>query len=608
MFLRRVQSEKARVEYLAWISLCLIGIFTLSCTKKDIDIQFYILRDRVIVTDKVLMKKALYVSFVIPKKLDELKDMSIQGKLFCNGSLVDESSIKSFNERYGNLVFDLPYQVPEGRYTITIDAFNEQGNVIAKGNLTIERTALKSYFYSGSKTSVPVFEEIPYRRETDVVKISENDKATGYIIFSRFPLDYVFSESRPKESEIIDHVSITVVRNEFEPVTFSLYPLRNLGKVTISISNLKGTSSTISKDKIKIAYVENVQDSLGLQAGKFYSLPALIKPGNQVEVEEGKCQRFWLTIRINDNVLPGVYKGKITISPQSGREKSLPLQVNVMPISLEDIPGIDYFMLMTYEFTELTMPWKKEEKEKIYESAYKILKDYKEHGMTTLNPHSPFVLIRNDDGTPNLEDIFATLKAARDIGFTRPIIWYMGHLIQTAKPKHPGNIHGFDNDIHIPRLKYLVKTVSSFAKENGCPEVIFLPIDEPDDSYQDFQNKRSTITPLLLQTIQESGAKNMITTSNYNQFKPINYICSGEIMNDDIKAARRDGSVYWVYNNEVTTKCNNPAYARYIYGYYTWENNIDGMTSWTFQNTQNASGLPTKADSSGSDIYLAYPY
>jgi len=57
----------------------------------------------------------------------------------------------------------------------------------------------------------------------------------------------------------------------------------------------------------------------------------------------------------------------------------------------------------------------------------------------------------------------------------------------------------------------------------------------------------------------------------------------------------------------VTTKCNNPAYARYIYGYYTWENNIDGMTSWTFQNTQNASGLPTKADASGSDIYLAYP-
>ncbi len=31
------------------------------------------------------------------------------------------------------------------------------------------------------------------------------------------------------------------------------------------------------------------------------------------------------------------------------------------------------------------------------------------------------------------------------------------------------------------------------------------------------------------------------------------------------------------------------------------------MASWTFQNTQNASGYPTIADSSGSDFFLAYP-
>jgi hypothetical protein len=71
--------------------------------------------------------------------------------------------------------------------------------------------------------------------------------------------------------------------------------------------------------------------------------------------------------------------------------------------------------------------------------------------------------------------------------------------------------------------------------------------------------------------------------------------------------AHQRGSVYWLYNNDVTTKCLNPAYARYIYGYYTWVNHVDGMSSWTFQNTQNASGLPTKADAPGRDIYLAYP-
>jgi hypothetical protein len=31
------------------------------------------------------------------------------------------------------------------------------------------------------------------------------------------------------------------------------------------------------------------------------------------------------------------------------------------------------------------------------------------------------------------------------------------------------------------------------------------------------------------------------------------------------------------------------------------------MSSWTFQNTQNARGIPGQADIYGSDIYLAYP-
>ena len=227
--------------------------------------------------------------------------------------------------------------------------------------------------------------------------------------------------------------------------------------------------------------------------------------------------------------------------------------------------------------------------------------------MTTLCLHSPFVLITKEDGTPNLEDIFAALRAAKEIGFKRPIIWYMGHLIQTSKPKHPGSIMSFDRGIQLSRLKYIMETVSQYAEEHGCPEVIFLPIDEPGDSYQDFQHKRQDITPALLKVIKDSGAQNMLTGGNYKQFKPVDYLCSGKMNKKDLDEAHKSGSVYWLYNNDVTTKCLNPTYARYIYGYYTWMNHVDGMSSWTFQNTQNARGLPGQADVHGSDIYLAYP-
>jgi hypothetical protein len=553
------------------------------------------------------MKKALYVSFSFTKSIKKYGNVNVHGLLLNGDKIVSETSLKAFNENSGNLVFDLPYQISDGEYTIKIDVLANKGSLAGTGSVAVKRSALQSYFYPESEVSVRALEEIPAHREPEVVKPTNQDKSVGYMLFSRSPLEYVFPGSRPKKSEIIEHFMIRVVRNEFEPITLSLYPLQNLGTVKISVTDLKSAKEIISKNKIRVACVEMVQETIGLPEGRFLNLPNLIRPGNQVKVERGKCQRFWLTIRIDDNVLPGGYKGKIMISPQYGLETSLPLEVTVTPISLEDIPGIDYFMLMTYEFTELTMPWSLEEKEKIYKSACNILKSYKEHGMTTLCLHSPFVLITKEDGTPNLEDIFAALRAAKDIGFKRPIIWYMGHLIQTSKPIHPGSIIGFDKEIHLSRLKYLVETVSQYAREHGCPDGIFLPIDEPSDSYQDFHNKRHTITPLLLKTIKDLGAKNMLTTCDYKQFKPVDYLCSDKMDKEDLDEAHKSGSVYWLYNNDVTTKCLNPVYARYIYGYYTWMNNIDGMSSWTFQNTQNARGLPGQADVYGSDIYLAYP-
>jgi hypothetical protein len=553
------------------------------------------------------MKKALYVSFAINGSLKQRQNGNVHGLLLNDGKIVSETSLKAFNENSGNLVFDLPYQIPDGRYRIKIDAFNEKDSLVATGSVAVERAKLRSYFYPKSNDSVVAFEQIAARTEPEVVKPTIHDKSVGYTIFSRSSLEYVFPGSRPKESEMIDHLATRVVRNGFEPITFSLYPLQNLGTVKISVTDLKSAKEIISKDKIRIGYVESVHETVGLPEGKFLNLPTLIRPGNQVKVEAGKCQRFWLTLRIDDDVLPGGYKGKITISPQYGLETSFPLEVSVAPISLENIPGIDYFMLMTYEFTELTMPWTSEEKEKIYKSACNVLKDYQEHGMTTLCLHSPFVPITNENGTPNLEDIFGALRAAKEIGFKGRIIWYMGHLIQTSKPKHPGNIMSFDKEIHLPRLKYIVETVSKYAKEHGYPDVIFLPIDEPGDSYQDFQNKRQAITPLLLKAIKDLGAQNMLTSGYDKRFKPVDFLCSGEMKKEDLVAAHQSGSVYWLYNNDVTTKCLNPAYARYIYGYYTWMNQVDGMSSWTFQNTQNASGLPTKADVPGRDIYLAYP-
>jgi hypothetical protein len=594
------------VKFLFCILLPLILICSAS-GKNTVDIRSCVLRDRVVVLDRVLLKKSLFIAFSVSGTAQVQGDLWAEGGLFHEGKNVARSFTRLRGEQNGNLVFDLPDEMPGGIYTIRIDIKDDQGILSAQGIRTIQRSELKNFIGENGSIAVPVLREAPTPEDAGPISVTDADRASGYIVFSRSTLGYEFSNSSPKPSEIIRAVSLRAVRNESVPISISLYPLQNLGTVRLEVDDIKGNTGQTSTIHPAIGVIENVESTVGTPSGEFRNLPTLIRPGSKAKAEQGQCCRFWLTIRVSAFVQPGLYSGTVRIIPQHGRARELPLQVLVEPITLEDIPGKDYFMLMTYEFTELVMPWNKKERKAIARSASNVLKDYKDHGMTTLAIHSPFVLITREDGTPVLDDIFAALIAARDQGFSRPIIWYLGHLIQTAKPKHPGNIIGFEEKAATARLRYLVKTVSAFAAKNHCPPVIFLPIDEPDDSSQDYRDKRRAITPLLLKTIKESGGMTMLTSGHYEQWKPVDYVCSSEPDIQQLQAAHRDGSVYWLYNNEVTTRCENPAYARYVYGHYTWRNNIDGMSSWTFQNTQNASGFPTRADRAGRDIYLAYP-
>lgn len=564
-----------------------------------ISIQSYILRDRVVVTDHVLMKKALYVAFLLPLPRLQIK---VKGTLWNGEKKVAETTIQQRDEASGTIVFDLPYEIPDGQYFIKLQAFSDRGDPIATGTLAIQRSALKMFFEPEKKATRKTLTEVPPPFEAEGFNIAPNEN--GFIVFSRTPLKYVFPKSRPQKSEIIERFSIQVARNEFESIPFSIYPLRSLGVMRVSVSDLTGSHGRIPKEAIEVATITSVDEGVGFPEGYFRKLPTVILPGNKAVIEKGQVQSFWLTLKVERNIAPGDYAGEVVI--QTSQKIKIPIQVRVLPITFEDIPGIQYFMLSTYEMTELVMPWSNAYKEKIYQSAVNVYKDYKDHGMTTLAPASPFVLFRDENGRYRLDDILASIRAGAELGFRNPIIWYMGQLIQTAKPKHPGNIVGFDPDVHLHRLKTIVETILAYTQKNGWPDVLFLPIDESDDTSSDPQGKRQKITPLLLQAIAESGGKSVLTRQRINPAPP-HYLISGIFDAGQLRKAKSQGVPYFVYNNDVTLRCDNPAFARYIYGYYTWRNQIDGMSSWTFQTTQNSRGRPT-ADTIDKDAFLAYPH
>jgi hypothetical protein len=87
----------------------------------------------------------------------------------------------------------------------------------------------------------------------------------------------------------------------------------------------------------------------------------------------------------------------------------------------------------------------------------------------------------------------------------------------------------------------------------------------------------------------------------------IDYLCTGKFRDQQFYEARKRGIRYWMYDNAIALSAINPSYARYRYGFYVWKKGIDGMSTWTFQNTQNASGVPGIADTFSREVFLSYP-
>ena len=459
-----------------------------------------------------------------------------------------------------------------------------------------------------SKFSIPApknFTQIsPETKKSDLI-IVKQDVDQGYIIFNRHFLRYVYPWDIPGESERISTLGTRMSRNDFDPLTFCIYPIRDLGDVKVSVSDLSGPAGkTIPSSSILVQVARNMKIRTG-DGNSYRLIPRLLDRTDHVNIPISYTTRFWLTVHADSMTLPGNYKGTIRIKPEKEDEKIIPVMVEVLPVTLEPVPGIDYNMLLSYEFFELeSKDWSAVQKEKIYQDGVSSFKDYLNHGMSTVVVASPYYFQWNKDGSPRLEHLDAMIRAAKETGFTRPVFWYFGQYVQVAKGQHPGNIRLYDSKIHPARARYLVETALKIDKTLNGPPLGFMPIDEPRIAL------RQKITLDLLKEIRKvPGAITMCTTNIGGKLLDIEN--DSQVDRKPLKPGekiRKSDRKVWEYNNAVVD-CMNPGYSRYIYGYYTWRQNLDGMSSWGPSTTENSRGNPFEdLDHEFSDYAITYPH
>ncbi len=427
----------------------------------------------------------------------------------------------------------------------------------------------------------------------------------GYIVFRRDFLRYVYPWTIPAEREQIDSLHLRMSRNDFEPLTFSIYPVRELGEVSLTLSDLKGTGGALIRaDNMQVHVAKTVKMRTG-RGTQYRLIPRMLERTQHAFIPVDYTTRFWITLHVGNTVAPGRYTGVIHLQPQKEQAVDIPFSVEILPIALEPVPGITYSMFMTYEFFELeSKDWNDEQRRKIYRDGVNVFRDFKNHGLTTVDVSSPYYFQWNRDGTPRMEHFKGMIRGAKEVGFTDPVFWYFAHYVQAAKSFHPGNVLSYDPAVHPKRAAFLVRTAQRLARELDGPPVYFVPIDEPRVA------SRQRITLELLKAIKQvPGVVTQVSTDiggkllaiENNSGRYIKRLGPGE------KVRKSDREV-WEYNNAVVHSLN-PGYSRYIYGYYTWRQDLDGMNSWGFNTAENSRGNPYEdLDHDRNDWNLAYPH
>jgi hypothetical protein len=190
-------------------------------------------------------------------------------------------------------------------------------------------------------------------------------------------------------------VSIFASPGEYEPFSFALQPKERLADVMIHSGPLSGPAGVIPKEDVAVQSAEGGHGTNRMLFGL----------GHTWNMPGWSRELFWVTVHVPDEARPGVYRGKVTITSADTPVAEVAVELEVLPIHLEEPPfciGWHYAWPENVEVLRAT------------------LRDMREHGMTNVGPLYGFRMPIQDDDTSQLAQfIDEYLKA----GYTKPIMF-----------------------------------------------------------------------------------------------------------------------------------------------------------------------------------------
>ena len=319
--------------------------------------------------------------------------------------------------------------------------------------------------------------------------------------YVRSYMSVIYPYSAPQKGEAGGPLHVRMALNEYEPAVFAVYaPKKNLTNVTCRLGPLTGPAGTLTVNvEYRTAEYCLVQHSARRRGpGGLAVFPQRLWPAYPVDIAKGESHWLWITLQTDPaKSKPGKYHGLITVLTDQGQAE-LPISVEVLPIRLLTMdqagllmggchPGLmpahEMEVLGKYNFNMYNIWFSIAPEMTIIDGKmhldFRRLDDWMKTAADSGLKAMVWFLGGNPYGYPRTlsieREIYIALHAAGNQDSELHTKLYNQFIKSAASEQNRGKVL----PEVVPYYRQWVSRVWKYSRENGWPELIMTPFDEP---------------------------------------------------------------------------------------------------------------------------------
>jgi len=305
-----------------------------------------------------------------------------------------------------------------------------------------------------------------------------------FVVFRGENPSAVFPGTIPSRKEVIDSLDLLAAPDQYEPVTFAVFALQPLSKVTVTPGPLTGPGgATIPETAFEARMGKYVIQRVGYTGTDYCIVPKLLVRSAETGIAPERPQPYWLTLHVPADASPGNYRGTVRVEAD-GTAMALPLRLRIPAMRLgRSKPWMLFFYNNDPKDAEL------------------YFRDMREHGMTSVILAQVMAPLRRegDRAVVDFTTSDAFVDAYRKVGFADPLVYNPFHdrlatilldLFGLADPfptvvnygetirvfkegEYPASLH--------ETYRQVVRDIYAHAEQAHWPDTLFYPVDEPNE-------------------------------------------------------------------------------------------------------------------------------